>query len=269
MSIEVIPSANPLGAEIRDVDTSGALTPPTIDAIYQAILDHCVICFRDQNLTQRQLVDFTNQFGTAIEHVREQPSRDVDEIFIISNVRENGQEIGALGSTVVTFHSDLSYMPEPGTLSMLYAIELPTSGGETTWCDCRAAYDALPDDEKESLSGLRAAHRHYVEAQNPSEDWVDHPVVITHPDTGRKSLYVGPHLTKHIVGVEPAASDRILSRLFDHLDQPAFHYTHDWRLGDLVVWDNRPTMHRRNPFPESERRLMWRTQIFNDHAPQA
>lgn len=267
LTIQIIPSGRPLSAEIRGIDVSRSLDPRTVDAIYQAILDYCVITFRDQTLTQQQLVGFTNYFGIAVEHVRKQAPREVNEIFIISNVKENGQEIGALGNTELSFHSDLSYLPRPGTLSMLYALEIPSTGGETTWCDCRAAYDGLPDDQKESLAGLRAVHRHYVEEQNPPEV-VDHPVVITHPDTGQKSLYVGPHLTRHIVDWAPAASERLLGSLYAHLSKPDFHYTHDWRLGDLVVWDNRPTMHRRESFPESERRLMWRTQIYNDRAPQ-
>lgn len=266
--LEVIPSPHPLGAEIRGVDVSGPLDADTVDAIYQAILDHCVIYFRDQTVTQKQLVDFTRYFGDPVEHVRKQPPREEREIFIVSNVKKNGEDIGALGNAELSFHSDLSYMPGPGTLSMLHAIEIPSTGGETTWCDCRAAYDALPQVSKDALVGLRAVHRHYVEEQNPSKDLVDHPVVITHPDTGRKSLYVGPHLTRHIVGMDPRESERLLGKLYAHLEQPAFHYTHDWQLGDLVVWDNRPTMHRRNPFPETERRLMWRTQIFNDIAPQ-
>ncbi len=264
--MDVIPTQQTLGAEIQDVDISVPLDQSTVGAIYQAILDHCVVFFRNQNPTQRQLVDFTNYFGIAVEHVREQPPRDVDEIFIISNVEQDGLEIGALGNAELTFHSDLSYMPKPGTLSMLYAVELPSSGGETTWCDCRAAYDGLSEEEKGSLAGLRAVHRHYVEAQNPPEI-VDHPVVITHPDTGRKSLYVGPHLTQHVVGWDLSDSETLLSKLYAHQSRPVFHYTHDWQVGDLVVWDNRPTMHRREPFPETERRLMWRTQIFNDQAP--
>lgn len=264
--MKTIPSDKTLGAEIIDVDVSVSLDSETVDAVYQAILDHCVIYFRNQTITQRQLVDFTNCFGVAVEHVRKQAPREIGEIFIISNVKENGEEIGALGSAELSFHSDLSYMPKPGTLSMLYAIEIPSTGGATTWCDCRAAYDALPSDLQQELVGLRAVHRHYVEEQNPPE-YIDHPVVITHPDTGRKSLYVGPHLTKHIVDVPPAESERILGLLYDHLANPVFHWTHDWQVGDLVVWDNRPTMHRREPFPETERRLLWRTQIFNDVAP--
>jgi taurine dioxygenase len=267
VEIQAIPSAQTLGAEIPDIDLSRRLNPQEVDGIYQAILDHCVIYFRNQDLTQQQLVDFTNNFGVAIEHVRKQLEREVKEVFIVSNVKENGQEIGALGNAELTFHSDLSYMPKPGTLSMLYAREIPSTGGETTWCDCREAYDALSEEDKAEIGGLRAVHRHYVEAQNPPEI-VDHPVVIRHPDTGRKSLYVGPHLTKHLVDVDPGDSERILGKLYAHLSNPDYHWTHDWRVDDVVVWDNRPTMHRREPFPEQERRLMWRTQIFNDVAPQ-
>ena len=268
MEIKALKSTKTLGAEIPDVNLSRRLNAQDVDSIYQAILDHCVIYFREQDLTQRELVDFTNNFGVAIEHVRKQPEREVKEIFIVSNVKENGQEIGALGNAELTFHSDLSYLPKPGTLSMLYAREVPSSGGETTWCDCRAAYDALPEEQKAEIKGLRAIHRHYIEEQNHQEV-VDHPVVIRHPDTGRKSLYVGPHLTKNIKDFDASESERILGKLYTHLANSAFHWTHEWRVGDVVVWDNRPTMHRREPFPEQERRLMWRTQIFNDVIPRS
>ena len=114
---------------------------------------------------------------------------------------------------------------------------------------------------KKRLTGLRAVHRHYVEEQNPPER-VDHPVVRTHPETGRKSLYAGPHLTKYILDMPVDESDALLKTLFEHAARPEFLWTHVWQIGDLVMWDNRPTMHRREPFPPSERRMMKRTQVL-------
>ena len=267
--MKIVPTGGALGAEIQGVDLSQALNDVTVAKVRQALLDYCVIYFRNQTLSDVDQIRFTNYFGQAVEHVRKQREREHKEIFLISNVKENGEEIGALGNHEVSFHSDLSYLKHPGTLSTLYAVELPATGGGTQWCNCYAAYDALDEDMKARLKGLRAVHRHYVEEQNPPE-LIDHPVVRTHPDTGRKSLYVGPHLTKYIVGMDRDESDALLRVIYDHVSKPEFSWTHQWQLGDLVMWDNRPTMHRREPFPDTERRLMKRTQVFNgDDVPVA
>ncbi len=256
-----------LGARIRNLSLDRPLSSDEQVAVEKALYDFSVIVFPDQQISQLDLVHFTNYYGTAVPHVRRQPdNRELDEIFIISNVKENGQPIGALGNAELTFHSDLSYLHEPGTISMLYAIEIPSEGGDTYWCDCYAAYDALSDEMKQKLDGLRAVHRHYVDEQNPKTP-ASHPVVCTHPVTGRKALYVGPHLTKYIENVSNEESECLLGELNDHTLRPEFIYTHRWRVGDLVVFDNRCTMHRRNPFPDDQRRVMWRTQIFNDVAP--
>ena len=258
----IIPSGGALGAEIQGLDLSKPPTPDTIQSIHQALLDHCVVYFRDQDLSEEDQVRFTNYFGRAVEHVRKQREREHKEIFIVSNIKENGQPVGALGDGEITFHSDLSYMKHPGTISVLYAVEIPSTGGDTQWCNCYAAYEALDDNTKKQLKGLRAVHRHYVEEQNPPEH-IDHPIVRTHPDTGRQSLYVGPHLTKHVLDMSNDKSDTLLGKLFEHASRPEFIWTHTWQLGDLVMWDNRPTMHRREPFPANERRFMKRTQVFN------
>lgn len=260
--MEIVPTGGALGAEIRCVDLTKELDDETVARIRQALLDHCVIYFRDQELSEEDQIRFTNYFGQAVEHVRKQRERKNKEIFLISNVKENGEEIGALGSNEVSFHSDLSYLKHPGTISTLYAVEIPSTGGGTQWCNCYAAYEALDQCVKDQLKGLRAVHRHYVEEQN-SPEIIDHPVVRTHPETGRKCLYVGPHLTKYIVGMDRDKSDDLLEMIYDHVKKPEFVWTHQWQLGDLVMWDNRPTMHRREPFPDTERRLMKRTQVFN------
>ncbi|MFT5366320.1 MAG: taurine dioxygenase [Candidatus Latescibacterota bacterium] len=260
--MEIVPTGGALGAEVRDVDLSLVLDDETVGRIRQALLDYCVVYFRNQDLNEEDQIRFTDYFGKAVEHVRKQRERKNKEIFLISNVTENGEEIGALGSHEVSFHSDLSYLKYPGTISTLYAVELPSVGGGTQWCNCYAAYEALDQEMKDRLKGLRAVHRHYVEEQNPPE-LIDHPVVRTHPETGRKSLYVGPHLTKYIVGLGREESDVLLNRIYEHASKPEFVWTHQWQLGDFVMWDNRPTMHRREPFPETERRLMKRTQVFN------
>lgn len=265
-ALHIIPTGGPLGAQITGADLAQPLSPEQVAQVRGALLDYGVVFFRDQHISEEDQLRFTGYFGKPVEHVRKQRPRPVPEIFIISNVEENGEPIGALGHGEVSFHSDLSYLRQPGTLSVLYAVEIPEQGGQTQWCNCTAAYSALNEAMKERLAGLRAVHRHYVEEQNPPE-MVDHPIVRTHPETGRKSLYVGPHLTQYVVDMQEEEGAQLLSILYAHLDQPRFVWTHEWRVGDLVLWDNRPTMHRRLPFPAQQRRIMKRTQIFNDEVP--
>jgi taurine dioxygenase len=265
-ALEVVPTSGALGAEIRGCDLSELLAPEQVVQVRQAMLDHGVVFFRDLQLSDEDLVCFTGYFGRPVPHVRKQRPRRVEEIFIISNVKENGEAIGALGDELIPFHSDLSYLRRPGTLSVLYAVELPAEGGQTQWCNCSAAYEALDDELRTRLKGLRAVHRHYVEEQNPPE-MIDHPIVRTHPETGRRSLYVGPHLTRYVVDLDEQESKDLLAALHAHLEEPRFVWTHEWRVGDLVLFDNRPTMHRRLGFPPDQRRLMKRTQIFNDEIP--
>lgn len=265
-STHLVPSGGALGAEITGIDLSLPLSPAVRDGIQTALLEHCVLFFRGQRLSDENQVQFTSYFGKPVEHVRKQRARRVKEIFIISNLTQDGEPIGALGNDEIPFHSDLSYMPMPGTISVLYAVEIPKVGGATLWCNCQAAYEALDPSMKQRLQGLRAVHRHYVEVQNPPF-LVDHPVVIKHPESGKRSLYVGPHLTKHIVGMSPGESVELLGELFAHQTKPEFVWAHQWQVGDLVMWDNRPTMHRREPFPATERRVMKRTQVFNDEVP--
>ena len=149
--MEIVPTGGALGAEIRDVDLSNELGGETVVRIRQALLDYCVIFLRNQNLSEEDQIRFTNYFGQAVEHVRKQRERKNKEIFLISNVKENGEEIGALGSHEVSFHSDLSYLKHPGTISTLYAVEIPATGGGTQWCNCYAAYEALGEKIKDQI----------------------------------------------------------------------------------------------------------------------
>jgi taurine dioxygenase len=262
----VKPSGASLGAQLEGLDLSVPLGEATVERVRKALLDHSVVYFRGQTLTGTQQVDFTRHFGKPEEHVRGTDGSRVPGIFVVSNVVENGKPIGALGSREVGFHSDLAYMARPGTLSALYALEVPPQGGTTTWCSGYAAYDALDAKMKARLDGLRATHRHVTEANNPP-DVVDHPMVCTHPETGRKTLYVTPLFTRAVVGMAEPESSALLKTLCEHLLQPRFSWSHRWSVGDIVMWDNRCTMHRRDPFPDEHRRVMHRTQVYNDAVP--
>ena len=199
--------------------------------------------------------------------MRKQRPRQVKEIFLISNVKENGEPIGELGDELIPFHSDLSYLQRPGTLSVLYAVEIPSEGGQTQWCNCTAAYEALDDDLENPPQGnarrtsplRRSAKSLPSTSPTPSSAPTPKQVVC--------SLYVGPHLTKYVGGLNRQDSDTLLGELYAHLEQPRFIWTHEWQVGDLVLFDNRPTMHRRLAFPSDQRRLMKRTQVFNDEIP--
>ena len=187
----IIPTGGALGAEVRGLDLSHDLDGNTVRQLRAAFLDHGVLFYRDQKISQADLVRFTRYFGEAVPHVRPQPERPIEEIFVISNVTEDGKPIGALGSEEIPFHSDLSYLPEPGTISLLYAIEIPEEGGETMWANGYASYEALDIDTRNRIERLRAVHRHPIDSLNTPEP-TTHPVVRTHPETGRKVIYVSP-----------------------------------------------------------------------------
>lgn len=268
MTFEILPSGEALGAELRGVALGCGGGADLAAELRRALEAHMVLYARGQAFDEPDQVSFTQIFGEPVEHVRRQPERPVKEIFIISNIERGGAPIGALGHSLIPFHSDLSYMELPGTISVLYAVEVPEAGGETQWCNCCAAYEGLDVDTRRRLCGLEAVHRHPVADQNPTRP-VRHPVVRLHPASGRRSLYVSPHLTSHIVGLGEAESKRLLQDLYAHMERPRFVWTHNWRPGDLVVWDNRPTMHRRLAFDPGQRRLMKRTQVFNEERPVA
>ena len=261
--VQIIPTGGALGAEVWGLDLRYPLSAEIVSDLRAAFLDRCVLLFRDQQISEEDQVRFSRYFGHPVPHVREQPDRPIKEIFIISNVGENGRPIGALGYEEINFHSDLSYLHKPGSISILYAVEVPATGGDTMWANCYAAYEALDEGLKKQAAGLKAVHRHPRPQQNPLAP-ASHAVIRTHPETGRKVLYVNPDFTKYIEGVSEEESRELLDRLLAHATQPRFIWTHRWRVGDLVMWDNRCTMHRRESFDNSQRRIMKRTQMFGD-----
>ena len=264
-SLTVYETGRALGAEVRGVDLKKPLTAEEAPVLRRTLFERGVLLFRDQDLTEEDQVRFTRYFGDPVPHVRKQREREIPEIFIISNVTEDGKPIGALGNDEIQFHSDLSYMPEPGTISILYAIEVPERGGDTTWASGYAAYDALDPALKARVATLSAVHRHPEEQQNPETPAV-HPVVRPHPETGLDVLYVNPYFTRRIVELSEDESGALLATLFEQVCDPRFSWTHHWRPHDLVAWDNRSTMHRREAFDPQSRRIMKRTQIFGEAA---
>jgi len=259
--------------EVCNVDLRSPLDDATFRAIERALAEHCVILFRGQDLTEDHHVAFASRFGPLAQVLHKHGGRSKHHpgVMFISNVRENGELIGALPDGEMMFHSDQCYIERPCMASMLYAIEIPSVGGDTLFANMYAAYDALPADLKARLDGARAVNvydyggsptqRGTVAADAPR---FAHPVFRTHPVTGRKALYVNRLMTASIEGMDPAESDAVLARLFDHLENPDWIYAHHWRVGDLVMWDNRCCVHARTDFSAAERRLMRRSVVLGE-----
>jgi taurine dioxygenase len=187
---------------------------------------------------------------------------------MISNIRENGETIGALPDGEMDFHHDMLHAEIPHNGTLLYALEVPTYGGETLFASGTAAYDTLDPEVRSKLEGRKAFHHYnYGSTVKGDSRGVEafaesmHPVFRTHDETGRKAIYVNRLMTVRIEGLPEDESDRLLNAVFDHSENPEFVYTHQWRVGDLLVWDNRCSMHARNDFPSDQRRLMLRTTV--------
>ncbi|SAL21711.1 taurine dioxygenase [Caballeronia terrestris] len=278
--IEIHPFDAPLGAEVIGLDLSKPLSPDDFTRIHRAHLDHHVLVFRDQRITPEQHIAFSKRFGPLQIHVLHQFALSGHpEVLIVSNIVENGQPIG-LGDAGHYWHSDLSYKEKPSLGSLLHAQELPAVGGDTLFANMHLAWDALPQHLREAVEGRRAEHTYlakYAELQKRSP-WrpnlsaeqiaqvkpVVHPIVRTHPETGRKALFVSEHFTTRVVDMPEDESNALLAELFAHSVRPEFIYRHRWAEHDLVFWDNRSLMHLAAGTPDEERRRLYRTTIEGD-----
>jgi taurine dioxygenase len=268
----VRPLSGALGAEIIGVDLSGPIGDHVFAQIRGAWHRYLAILLRDQDLSEEDQVRFAEKFGPpAVIHTK-QFVRKHPAVMLISNIREDGKPIGALPDGEMHFHSDQCHQERPAMASMLYAIEVPRAGGNTLFANGYAAYETLPDAVKRRIAGRKALNAYDYEraamkrgtrlaAGVPS---YAHPVVRTHPATGRKALYVNRLMTVRIEGLPEQESDELLDFLFAHQERPEFVYEHVWRLGDLLLWDNRCTLHARTDFSPNERRLMRRVTILGE-----
>jgi taurine dioxygenase len=270
----------PLGAEILGLDLSRPLSPRQFQRIHKAHLDHHLLVFRDQRITPQQQVDFSRRFGPLQIHVlRNFQLPAYPEVLIISNIIEDGQPIG-LGDAGHFWHSDLSYKEKPSLGSLLHAQELPAEGGDTLFANMHLAWDTLPAALRHAVQDARAEHSYLTQydelrrrspfrpaltqAQIDEVKPVTHPVVRTHPETGRKALFVSEHFTTRIVGIPEDESRALLAELFAHSVLPAHIYRHRWAPHDLVFWDNRSLMHLAGGTPDHMRRKLYRTTIEGD-----
>lgn len=266
-----------LGAEVLGLDLSKALSAADFARLHRAHLDHHVLVLRDQRITPAQHVAFSRRFGPLQIHVQKKfQLAGQPEVLIVSNIKENGEPIG-LGDAGYFWHSDLSYKDKPSLGSLLHAQELPSEGGDTLFADQHAAYEALPQALKDRIATLQAEHSYLAKyeelrARSPwrpalTQAQIDevrpvvHPVVRTHPETGRKALFVSEHFTTRIVGLPEDESRDLLDELFARSVALGLIYRHRWQPHDIVFWDNRSVLHLAAGTPDHIRRKLYRTTI--------
>ncbi|HEV2187075.1 MAG TPA: TauD/TfdA family dioxygenase [Stellaceae bacterium] len=281
-AVRVLPTGAALGADIEGVDLAGPLSPETMAAIKKAWGEHLVLRFRGQRLSDDDLMRFSRQFGEldwapiAAADVKIAGADEKQYVMVISNVVENGVAIGQLGAYEAIWHTDMSYIAEPPMASALYSLEVPPSGGDTGFCNMYLALETLPGELSRQIESKVCRHdasrnsagelrRGYVDAPDASQTvGADHPIVRTHPATGRKALFLGRRRNAYIPGLSLSDSEALLDVLWAHATKDEFTWYQQWRAGDLILWDNRSVMHRRDAFDPAARRVMHRTQIKGD-----
>lgn len=270
----------PAGAEVVGIDLSQPLNDDDFARIRRAHLDHHVLVFRDQHITPQQHIDFSRRFGKLMIHVLHQfhlPGHP--EILTVSNVVENGKPIG-LGDAGKYWHSDISYKALPSLGSLLHAQELPAEGGDTLFANMHLAWDSLPAHLRTIVEHRQAVHSYLAKykVMQTEANWrptlspeqlaqveeVRHPVVRTHPETGRKALFVSEGFTTRIEGLPEDESRQVLDDIFAHSVRPQHIYRHQWQAHDLVFWDNRSLIHLAAGCPAHLRRTLYRTTVEGD-----
>jgi taurine dioxygenase len=282
-SIKITQLDGALGANVEGVDFSMPLNQADREALEQAWTDHLVLRFRGVGkLSADDLISFSKNFGKLdarpIGTSERNPYFDVDkpEITIISNVLMDGKPIGGLGAYEAVWHSDMTYVDQPPKGSCLYAVELPPSGGDTYFTNMYEAYETLSPELKEKIKNLFCIHdasrnsagelrKGFKDIDDPTQTiGARHPLVRLHPVSQRQCLFLGRRRGAYISGLSLSESEDVLNQLWAHVTQPKFSWGQQWKLGDMVLWDNRCTMHRREAFDTSSRRLMLRTQISGE-----
>lgn len=280
---QIIPSGRALGAEIRNLNLRN-LSDSEFDSIHDAWLNHLVVLLRAQQLTDEDLIRFSRRLGNLDwAPVQETGRRFVEghpEIYVVSNVIENGVPIGSLGAGEAVWHTDMSYLETPPKASLLYALEVPRAGGNTYFCNMYLAYEHLPASLKRRASGLQVKHdgtynsggyvRQGLTAVNDpvTSPGAYHPLVVTHPETGRRALYLGRRRNAYLGGLSLVESEALLDELWSYATRDEIVWHNEWQAGDVVLWDNRCTMHRRDPFDPESRRILHRTQIQGGIPPR-
>jgi taurine dioxygenase len=271
MSFTVKPSGAALGAEIEGLDLAHPLAESAVAGLREALLEHLLLVFPAQQLTPGQLAEFCRRFGPITRHILDQYHHPEEpDLCIISNVAEGGAGRTTKRMAGSYWHSDLSYLADPADISMLYAIEVPESGGDTIFSNLYQAYETLPEDSRARLHGLSAEHQIMAgsgadakvtlsEAQRAKTPGAVHPILRRHRETGREALFVNPGFTRRVVGMDEAEGAALLAGLYDHATEARFTYRHKWRAGDLTLFDGRASMHTATGgYTSAQRRTLWR-----------
>lgn len=270
-----------LATDVIGVDLSEPLSENRFQRIREAWHSYPVLRFRQQQISDEQLMAFSAHFGpldhSPVGFLPPGTDRDtIPKVAIISNILENGKPIGGLGATEASWHTDISYKEEPAMASILYGIEVPNEGGDTHYCTMYGAYERLPDSLRKQIRGMKLKHdaahdsagklrRGYQEVSELSEvPGAIHPIIRIHPETHRPALFLGRRLHASVVGLPLKESEAFLDELWSYVAYPEDCWVQQWQVGDAVLWDNRAVMHRRDGFDPNSRRLMHRTQIHGD-----
>jgi taurine dioxygenase len=265
----------PLGAIVTDLDASQAIAPEVILQLKEALRDRHILIFKDQKLSDKELLNFSLYFGALFVPSDETPVLasklgETPVVIPISNV-----DGGYTGTGELTFHSDHKWTPTPSSGSLLYALEIPTHGGDTYWLNTNLAYEALDEATKERIADLQLiTYNPFLRDRNAPRSLYrldktiplispifPHPLVRTHPESGKKHLYLDAATEVEIVGLEPEEGSKLIEQLRQHLTQPKFYYQHKWSVGDIVYWDNQATLHYRQAFDPNERRVLKRVSL--------
>jgi alpha-ketoglutarate-dependent taurine dioxygenase len=301
---EVVPAQAALGAEIRGLDLK-QLDDATFKDLHRAWLANVLLYFRGQSLVAEDVVKLVHRFGIPVtssklhKEALKSPDSLTDvraaavaeragnallnlppEVTVVSNVKQGGKSVGILGDGEVVWHSDFSFKERPTAARMLIAMEIPPRelGGNTYFLSCYAAYDALAAGMKKRLSGMTIKQADIVDTAMKvrpgmsldmdfrSVPGPSHPIISTHPETGHNMLFLGRRHGSYVNGCSLEESEALLKELWEHCTQPRFWYEHQWSVGDVVVWDNRATLHRREPFDSASRRVLYAAQV-EGHRP--
>lgn len=281
--MNIIPTGAALGAEIRGIDLAKSLDAETLNGIRRAWDEHLVLLFRNQKLSDPELLAFSRNFG-ELDPPGPNPYGttflpEFPEMNVISNVKsDEGAPIGTLGDGEAVWHADMTYIDTPPKGAVLHALEVPVGQGDTYFANMIAAHDDLPDDLKEQAEGKRAIHdaahnsagmlrKGYEENSDVRQTpGARQPLIRRDPATGRRALFLGRRPHSYILGMEPAESDALLDRLWEHAGNPKYAWSHQWQPGDVLMWQNLWVLHRRDAFDPAARRILHRTQIKGDEA---
>jgi taurine dioxygenase len=268
-----------LGAEVTGIDLAKPLSQADADDIEAAWRERLVVVFHGQTLSDPQLIAFSKNFGEldppGPNPYGEPFNKEHPELNVISNVKENGKQIGNLGDGEAVWHADMTYVDVPPKAALLHALEVPPpeAGGNTYFANMFAAYDALPPELKRAAEGKNAVHdasrnsagmlrKGYSEVTDVRHTvGAHHPLVRTDPKTGHRALFLGRRPNAYVLGLTVPESDALLDALWEHATQPRFAMCHEWQIGDLLMWNNLSVLHRRDPFDSKTRRVMHRSQI--------